>query len=175
MSSSYRNPFSRFHARTPNASAHKPSASLSVSAPAMIANSIALAGEAVERLRSLYTNLESQIQPGDEYELCLVQTIAACRWRQMRLWSIEKALLGGEIVLNDSLAAPDAPPIDTGCKTAHAYHSLGGRSRALDIIHRQENALTRAITGSMKSLLHYRNAPQNKEFSTSFRTGVVLV
>ena len=57
----------------------------------LLARTIVLKGESYRRFSTLLNRLRREFQPEGPVETALVDTIAACCWRRMRLWSLEKA------------------------------------------------------------------------------------
>jgi hypothetical protein len=57
----------------------------------LLASTIVLKGEIEERFLELLNDLVEELQPETSIECSLVETIAAARWRQLRLWGMEKA------------------------------------------------------------------------------------
>jgi hypothetical protein len=66
-------------------------------------------------------------------------------------WTVEQAILSGEILRNDSLISPGEPPMDVAAKTGLAFRTLGDS--------------TRTISRSMKDRLAYRRAVKKMPFA----------
>ena len=57
----------------------------------MLSGTIVLGGESEERFNALLADLHAELQPQTTVEITLVENMAVARWRQMRIWGIEKA------------------------------------------------------------------------------------
>src|SRR6476661_1242069 len=82
-----------------------------------LARSIVLTGENRELFYRLVKEFEAEFQPVGPIESALLQTLVVSRWRQMRIWSIEKATLDHQIGKQEE--AVDAP-----AKAALAFRTL---------------------------------------------------
>jgi hypothetical protein len=111
----------------------------------LLAETIVLEGEDPRRFRRLLTNFQRELQPAGEVQSALVETIAAARWRMLRLWGVEKAGLDEEIRCQEVDAAP-------GTRTALAMKSLSENSRFLDLINRYEVSYDRQFARCLERL-----------------------
>ena len=59
----------------------------------LLAGTIVLKGESEERFNALLADLHAELQPQTSVEITLIETMAAARWRQLRIWGIEKATM----------------------------------------------------------------------------------
>jgi len=100
----------------------------------LLARTIVLKGESYRRFSTLLNRLRGQLQPEGPIETALVDTMAACCWRRMRLWSLEKAAINNE-VQNNALAT------DPPTQVALAWRSLSDTGRSLDLLGRYEARL----------------------------------
>jgi hypothetical protein len=57
----------------------------------ILARTVVLDGESRERFNELHQSLISELQPATPIENLLVSRMAVAQWRQLRLWSLEKA------------------------------------------------------------------------------------
>src|SRR4051812_15574236 len=57
----------------------------------MLAQTVVLTGESKSRFIALLQALVEEYQPPTESETGLVEAMAVARWRQMRVWGIEKS------------------------------------------------------------------------------------
>jgi hypothetical protein len=57
----------------------------------MLARALLLPGESVDRFSLLYQSFYDELLPRTSIELALIEKMAVAHWRQMRLWSFEKA------------------------------------------------------------------------------------
>jgi hypothetical protein len=57
----------------------------------LLSGTVVLEGESTDRFLELVTALHEEFQPQTPFEESLVENMAAARWRQMRIWGMEKA------------------------------------------------------------------------------------
>jgi hypothetical protein len=57
----------------------------------MLCTTIVLNGESRDRFLGLLTSLFEEFQPQTPFEESLIENMAVARWRQMRIWGMEKA------------------------------------------------------------------------------------
>src|SRR6202451_3879340 len=57
----------------------------------MLSTTIVLKGESTDRFLWLLTSLLEEFQPQTPFEESLIENMAVARWRQMRVWGLEKA------------------------------------------------------------------------------------
>jgi hypothetical protein len=130
-------------AKTPEASQRSAANNLK---HGLVAHTVVLECENLQAFTDLLTAYERELQPQTEIESALVQTIAVCRWRLLRLWSIERSSLKIEMDKHDS--AEDSPSI----RAAMAFRTLSDDSRSLDLLNRYETRYDRQITRSLNML-----------------------
>jgi len=120
----------------------------------LLANSIVIPGESRDRFMTLCADLDLHFQPASEVESGLIDTMAVCRWRQMRLWSMEKAALTNEIRKRST--APEANDEDNPTRTALAFHALCDSSRATEVLSRYETRFDRQYNRALQTLNQIR-------------------
>ena len=121
----------------------------------LLANTIVLDGESPDRFLSLVSALRREFRPETEVERALVETMAVCRWRQMRLWGMEKAGLAFEI--RKQSESPDQHPvIDPATQAALAFQSLCHGSRAYEIMNRYESRFDRQYNRALERITELR-------------------
>ena len=126
----------------------------------LLSRTFLLNGEADPYFQQLIGNLTAEMQPANERERGYVEMAAIARWRQMRLWSIERYAMVHEIELQEQ-ALPDCQtPRDLPTLTAIAYRALVDQSRILDVISRAEVAANRSY---LRSLTHFDACKKNCE------------
>jgi hypothetical protein len=100
--------------------------------------------------------LYDEFQPATPFEESLIDTMAVARWRQERIWNIERntnnAQMDRETEQSPNLAT------DSGAINAAAFRSLGDQSRALDLILRYESRYDRQYLRAHKRFIEVRNA-----------------
>lgn len=114
----------------------------------LLATHIVLDDESRENFAELAASLNDEFQPRTPSETALVENMTISRWRQMRLWSMEKAGLDHEIRKQaDSLPEENAPT-----RTALAFRTLCDQSRSLDLINRYETRYDRQFSRAIQRL-----------------------
>jgi hypothetical protein len=91
-------------------------------------------------------NFHNELQPHNEIEQALIDMMATARWRQMRLWGIERAAITQET-------------LDTPARAALAFRHLADNSRSLDLINRYETANSRLFFRALQRLTSLRANP----------------
>jgi hypothetical protein len=99
----------------------------------LLSGTIVLNGESEERFNTLLADLHAELQPQTTVEMTLVENMAVARWRQMRIWGMEKAGMEHEM----RAQAGDATE-DTATRCALAFRALSDNSRSLELINRYE-------------------------------------
>ncbi len=64
----------------------------------VLASAVVIEGESRGRFITLLRDLHAHFQPASAIETSLIENMAVCRWRQMRVWAMKKAGLNHEIV-----------------------------------------------------------------------------
>jgi hypothetical protein len=123
----------------------------------MLAASIVLDGESKDRFLDLLNSLIEELEPADSWESAMVENMAIARWRQMRVWGMEKANLTQEILKQESAALPGEAPKDLPTKAALAFRALSDSSRSLDLFNRYETCFYRMYSRSMDRIEERRS------------------
>ncbi len=97
---------------------------------------VVLKGESIRRFNDLAAALTLQFQPRNSVEASLVQTMAAARWRMLRMWAIQATVFELETARLDSSLASEAV-------LATAFRRLADNSQSLTLQHRLEAAYDR--------------------------------
>ncbi len=121
----------------------------------LLARSVVLDAENRVLFYRLVKDFEIEFDPQGPAEGALVQTLAVTRWRQMRIWSMEKAALDHQIGKQDE--AVDAPT-----KAALAFRTLCDQSRSLDLMNRYETRYDRQFARTLARLTALQTARINK-------------
>ena len=79
-----------------------------------MARSVVLEGENRVLFYRLFNGLRNEFGPAGAVEKALVETMTVARWRQMRIWSMEKAGLDYQISKQEE-------PVDAPTKAALAF------------------------------------------------------
>jgi hypothetical protein len=119
----------------------------------LVAHTVVLEDENLQAFTDLLNSFERELQPQTEIQSALVQTIAVCRWRLLRLWSIERSSLKIEMDKHDS--AENSPSI----RAAITFRTLSDDSRSLDLLNRYETRYDRQIIRSLNMLQKLQARP----------------
>jgi hypothetical protein len=117
----------------------------------LLAHAIVLDGESIERFTLFISSLHKEFQPANFVESALIESMAVARWRQMRLWALEKANLNHE--MHSDTTNPPSSNLDDVTKTALAYRNLSEKSRSMEIMHRYEARLDRQYNRALDRLI----------------------
>src|SRR5580693_3862664 len=120
----------------------------------MLAQTVVLEGESKSRFEDLFTSFIELINPRSAAEAALVETMTIARWKQMRIWGIEKAGFQLEMVRESS--APGA----NATRGYLTFKKLADNSRVLDLQHRYETGYERQFCRAYSFLLKLRAKPQ---------------
>jgi hypothetical protein len=131
--------------RGPITSEGKLASSRNATTHGMLSGTVVLKGESEERFKALLADLHAELQPQTTVEITLVENMAVARWRQMRIWGMEKASIEHEMRAQSEArdAAEGHPVEDTATRCALAFRSLSDDSRSLDLINRYESRYDR--------------------------------
>jgi len=112
---------------------------------------VVLEGESRELFTQLLEAITAEIKPRTPIEASLVETMAIARWRQMRVWGIQKAAFDIEMARPEN--ASGSPP----ARAAVVFRSLGDNSRTLDLHHRYETSYDRQFSRALGLLVKLRS------------------
>jgi hypothetical protein len=108
-----------------------------------------------DRFLALAATLRREFRPENEVERALVETMAVCRWRQMRIWGMEKAGLSYAVrqqsASNHEISAEDAPT-----RTALAFRTLCDETRTFDLMNRYETRFDRQYSRALQRFTELR-------------------
>jgi hypothetical protein len=123
----------------------------------MLARTIVLNGESRDRFTALLAALKEELRPQTGIESALVENMAVARWRQMRLWAMEKAGIAHEILQQESSPdSPDSVNHDAPTRAALAFRSLSDHSRSLELMNRYESRYDRQYGRALERLIQLR-------------------
>jgi hypothetical protein len=100
----------------------------------LVAKHLVLDRESAARFAALITEMHNQFRPRTPIEAAEVDNMALCRWRQIRMWNIEKSILD-EAISRQEIAAPDST---TAARAADAFIDLSHHS-SLALVARYES------------------------------------
>src|ERR1051326_20231 len=121
----------------------------------MLAQTVVLERESQDRFHELLSALTLQFHPRTAVEIGLVETMAVARWRQMRIWGIQKA--GFDLEMARHHDAAESPPV----RAAIVFRHLADHSRVLDLSQRYETAFDRQFSRALSLLIKLRALPDD--------------
>jgi hypothetical protein len=107
----------------------------------LLSNCVVLCGEDPVHFRKLIARLYDEFQPQSFVEEDLIDTMAVARWRQTRLWIIEKSAYDVQMSREQEQARSAGHKPATLCGLA--FRTLSDNSRTLDLINRYESRFDR--------------------------------
>jgi hypothetical protein len=113
----------------------------------LLSKTILLESERPEAFADLLAGLTSEFNPQTETQRALVENMAVSRWRQMRIWAVERA------TLQSAMEAHDPNTTDSATRAAQAFRSLADDSRTLDLLGRYETRFDRQFARSLNLLI----------------------
>jgi hypothetical protein len=118
----------------------------------MLSKTIILKGEAGSRFAALLAAMREELKPQTPIQDSLVENMAACRWRQRRLWAMETAGITREILRQDAATVEENAPT----RALLAFSSMTASSRARDLISRYETRYDRQFCRSLDRFIALR-------------------
>jgi hypothetical protein len=118
----------------------------------MLAKTVLIEGESHERFNALLVELEAEFHPRPGVETTLVERMAVCRWRQLRLWGMEAA----SVTLEIRKHIATAEPASGSTHAALAIRSLTDSCRMLEFLTSYENRCERQYSRSLRRLVDLR-------------------
>jgi hypothetical protein len=119
----------------------------------LLARTVVLEEECVERFHELIAVLTDEYQPRTSTELTLVETMAVARWRQLRIWGMQKTALDRGMALQNP---DDGPP---AVRAVLAFRDSPDSSCAADLLLRYEIAFDRQFTRALACLTTLQSKP----------------
>ncbi len=130
----------------------------------MLSDSIVLDDESAERFGIVLSLLEDELEPVTGIEQTFVETMALARWRQLRLWTVEKAQIDREArkqylerygqEFNQGNEVDNRPVIFA----ALAFRAMSDESRALELVGRLDARYDRQYKSALSSFNAHRRA-----------------
>ena len=124
----------------------------------MTARTIVLNYEKTEDFIKLADAYYDKFQPADEFERSLVDEMVVSRWRLLRDWLNETALIEHG-VSNQSLNPEPYKPFTIECRYALAFRDLADKSKALHLYIRYEASHQRSFYKALDTLVKLRRQP----------------
>jgi hypothetical protein len=122
----------------------------------MLSGVIVLKGESTDRFLSLVAALYDEFQPQTPFEESLVENMAAARWRQMRIWAMEKAGMECEMSRQAGLPVSRVSKDDTPTRASQAFRRLGDDGHSLELINRYDSRYDRQYYRAHRRFLDVR-------------------
>jgi hypothetical protein len=119
----------------------------------LLARTVVLEEESVERFHELLAVLTDEYQPRTSTELTLVETMAVARWRQLRIWGMQKTALDRGMAFQNP---DDGPP---AVRAVLAFQNSPDSSCAADLLLRYEIAFDRQFTRALACLTTLQSKP----------------
>ena len=121
----------------------------------LFAEAVTIDGECTERFNELHDSLFETLRPEGPIEIALVENMVMCRWRQMRLWVMEKSALNHE--MRKQAATNEAE--DKPTRAALAYRALTDETHSLDNLSRYETRFDRQFSRALQRFKELRANP----------------
>jgi hypothetical protein len=123
----------------------------------LLAKRLLLDRESAARFYELVNEVRGEFAPQTPAETAAVETMAWCRWRQLRLWTLENAAINYEI-MKQPVPAPGEPHPDGPTCAVLAFRTLADHSRTLTLLNRYETSTDRQLTRAMNRFYALRSA-----------------
>jgi hypothetical protein len=122
----------------------------------VLSQTVVLEGESQDRFEDFLSSLTAQLKPRSEAEAGIVETMAIARWKQMRIWGVQKAGFDLEMTqLNSSCNIP-------ATRAYMVFKKLADNSRVLDLQHRYETGYDRQFCRAYAFFLKLREKPETQ-------------
>jgi hypothetical protein len=116
------------------------------------AKSVVLPTESQEDFQALLDSYVDQFDPQGGVEIDLVETMAAARWRLLRISNIETALLNNEMTRRAKDCRRELNNPDDVARLAWVFQKLADHGQTLSLVIRYEGALNRSYDRAFKQL-----------------------
>jgi hypothetical protein len=125
---------------------------------------VLLRSEKSETFLNLVASLWDEFRPATAFEESLVDAMAVARWRQQRIWNIERDAMDSQLVAEHDKNR--AAMLHPGLLTSMAFGTLASETRTLDLINRYESRFDRQYLRAHNRLVNVqerrmRNEPDN--------------
>jgi len=132
----------------------------------LLARTVVLEEESAERFLELLAALTEEYQPASTTQVMLVETMAVARWRQLRVWGVQKAAMDRDIALQDPAVGP------ASVRAIFAFRGASARSSQppgqphgnddtcpAELLLRYEIAFDRQFTRALNHLIALQSRP----------------
>ncbi len=96
-----------------------------------LCSAIHLATESSEELEQLVDRLTKRFPSDDVLDELLIEEMAAAKWRQVRIWNIEKALMNDKMQRQQPALTQEWGEIDHATRNGLAFDSLSSKSTTI--------------------------------------------
>jgi hypothetical protein len=118
----------------------------------LLSKKIVLEGESQEEFDALFTGYLEEHQPETPTERSLIESMAAARWRQERVWTLETAAMDDQIRRPRYHEAEE----DFASKAYVAFHTLANAGPSFELLNRYEVRYERQFRGALNTFLSLR-------------------
>ena len=126
-------------------------------------------------LSSLVAALHEEFRPQTPFEDSLIENMAVARWRQMRIWGMEKAGMDHEMRRQSGMSNSVSTE-DNATRASLAFRTLSDDGRSIELINRYDTRCERQYYRAHRRFLEVRDrrTPPSDEgtFPTSGRTPI---
>ena len=143
--------------RGPSTPEGKRNSSRNATRHGLLAKRLLLDRESAACFYALVNEVRREFDPQTPAETAAVETMAWCRWRQQRLWTLENAAINYEI-MKQPVPAPGEPHPDGPTRAVLAFRTLADHSRTLTVLNRYETSTDRQLTRALARFYTLRAA-----------------
>lgn len=122
----------------------------------LLAQTVVLDEESTDRFLDLLAALMDEYEPGTATQVALVETMAAARWRQLRVWGAQKTAMDRDMALQD----PDLGPASV--RVLAALRGTPGSACPPEVLLRYEIAFDRQFSRALTRLLAAQSSRTNQ-------------
>jgi len=128
----------------------------------MLSKTVLIEGESHVHFAALLAELHEEFQPLPGVETSLLEKMAVYRWRQLRLWGMEAAVVTEEIHKQKEMADTGSEAVSAIARAVFATRKLTDHSRLLEFIARYESRCDRQYNRAHNRLFELQSRRQNK-------------
>ncbi len=141
--------------------------SLNAARRGMLSKTVLIEGESHVHFAALLAELHEEFQPLPGVETSLLEKMAVYRWRQLRLWGMEAAVVTEEIHKQKETAdGTGSEPISAIARAVFATRKLTDHSRLLEFMARHESRCDRQYARAHNRLFELQCRRKNKNRAT---------
>ena len=121
----------------------------------LLARTVVLEAESTERFLALLEGYLLEFQPVTATEVSLVEALAVAKWRQLRVWGVQKSAIDRDMALQDPATGP------ASVRAGFALRGSPESSCAPDLLLRYEHAYAREFARIHARLLDLKSRGKN--------------